>query len=79
MKWIKGMWDKTSDIIFVNPQYITVVDTGRKLFWAQDCDVAVRYDSEEYPLILKIIGRTEEEAKDTQGNTDKGQKSNANT
>jgi hypothetical protein len=34
MKWIKGMWDKTEDIIFVNPQYITTIDTGRKLLWA---------------------------------------------
>ena len=68
-KWIKGTWDDTTDIIFVNPAYITVVDTGRKLFWAQDCDVGVHYDENDYPLILKLIGRTEEEATDTQTNT----------
>lgn len=73
MKWIKGTWDKTSDIIFVNPNYITTIDTGRKLLWAQDCDVAVKYVEEDYPLLLKLMGRTEEEAKDEQKNTtDKG-------
>jgi hypothetical protein len=71
MKWIKGVWDKTNDMLFVNPNYITTVDTGRKLLWAQDCDVAVRYDEGDYPLILKLIGRTEEEALDKQG-SDKG-------
>lgn len=73
MKWIKGTWDKTNDIIFVNPNYITTIDTGRKLLWAQDCDVAVKYAEEDYPLLLKLMGRTEEEAKDEQKNsTDKG-------
>lgn len=73
MKWIKGMWDKTEDIIFVNPQYITTIDTGRKLLWAQDCDTAVKYDEEDYPLLLKLMGRTEQEAADQQqGSTDKG-------
>jgi len=66
MKWIKGKWDQTNDMIFVNPAYITVVDTGRGLCWAQDCDVAVKYDKEDYPMILKLIGRTEEEALDKQ-------------
>lgn len=69
MKWIKGVWDGTSDMLFVNPNYITTVDTGRQLLWAQDCDVAVKYDKEDYPLILKMIGRTEEEALDKQEDT----------
>ena len=69
MKWIKGCWDKTKDIIFVNPQYIKTIDTGREILWAQDCDVAVHYDKEDYPLILKLIGRTEEEALDKQEGT----------
>ena len=69
MKWIKGMWDKTKDVIFVNPQYITTIDTGRKLLWAQDCNTAVRYDEADYPLLLKLMGRTEEEAKDEQKET----------
>lgn len=69
MKWIKGTWDGTKDIIFVNPAYITAVDTGRELCWSQDCDVAVKYDKEDYPLILKLIGRTEEEALDNQEQT----------
>lgn len=77
MKWIKGMWDKTTDVIFVNPQYITVVDTGRKLFWAQDCDVGVRYEDDQLPALLKLMSLTEEEAKDEQKDTkpaDKGAK-----
>ena len=69
MKWIKGVWDETQDIIFVNPEYITTVDTGRGLLWAQDCDVAVKYDEEDFPLVLKLIGRTEEEALDNGPNT----------
>ena len=69
MKWIKGKWDGTNDYIFVNPQYITAVDTGRELLWAIDTDVAVKYEKEEYPLVLKLIGRTEEEAKDEQKET----------
>ena len=69
MKWIKGVWDGTSDMLFVNPNYITTIDTGRQLLWAQDCDVAVKYDKEDYPLILKMIGRTEEEALDKQEDT----------
>ena len=70
MKWIKGMWDGTKDVIFVNPAYITAIDTGRKLFWAQDCDVAVHYDEEDYELLLKLMGRTEDEAFDRQSETD---------
>lgn len=74
MKWIKGTWDKTNDIIFINPVYITTIDTGRKLLWAQDCITAVRYDEEDYPLLLKLMNRTEEEAADPQQNTtDKGE------
>ena len=69
MKWIKGVWDGTDDMLFVNPNYITTVDTGRQLLWAQDCDVAVKYDKEDYPLILKMIGRTEGEALDKQEDT----------
>ena len=68
MKWIKGVWDGTKDMLFVNPQYITTVDTGRSLCWAQDCDVAIKYDEEDYPLILKLIGRNEAEAMDKQKN-----------
>ena len=69
MKWIKGVWDGTNDILFANPNYITTVDTGRQLLWTQDCDVAIKYDKEDYPLILKMIGRTEEEALDKQEDT----------
>ena len=44
MKWIKGKWDKTSNTIYVNPAFITAIDIDRQLLWADDCDVAVRYD-----------------------------------
>ena len=47
--------------------------TGRKLLWAQDCDTAVKYDEEDYSLLLKLMGRTEQEAADPQKiSTDKG-------
>ena len=78
MKWIKGTWDETKDVIFVNPQYITAVDTGRQLFWAQDCDIAVHYEETELPLILKIAGLTEEEARDPTGNTNTNPKEKHN-
>ena len=65
MKWIKGKWDKTSNTIYVNPAFITAIDVDRQLLWADDCDVAVRYDKEEDERLHKLAGIPLEDTQDT--------------
>lgn len=61
MKWIKGQWDTNKRDILVNPEYITCVDLDSRLLWADDCDVAVRFEDDQLPALAKLTGVSLEE------------------